>query len=172
MWAVPCTALPHGAAEDQDCQHQVLLCLRAVENGLSIHATVPGKITSEKEKPSKVESWQLQLSLKVARFPLSPGQAQILGSSSLLQLISTVSEAILLEFLKSLILCCTVTIAHVSVINALTNAALCLSNLEIREAANSEDQTVHSLAIEMLGYNINYIYVPNNAYMHQYIYTK
>lgn len=111
--------------------------------------------------------------MKVAHFPLSPGQAQILGSSSLLQLISTVSEAILLEFLKSLILCCTVTIAHVSVmINALTNAALCLSNLEIREAANSEDQTLRSLAIEMLGYNINYIYVPNNAYMHQYIYTK
>lgn len=94
--------------------------------------------------------------MKAARFPLSPGQAQILGSSSLLQLISTVSEAILLVFLKSLILFCTGTIARVSVmINALTNAALCLSNLEIREAANSEDQTLHPLPTEMLGYNIS-----------------
>lgn len=68
----------------------------------------------------------------------------------------SVSDVILLVFLKSLILCCTVTIACVYVtINALTNAVLCLSNLEIREAANSEDQTLHTLAAEILCYNLS-----------------
>jgi len=35
------------------------------------------------------------------------------------------------------------------VINILTNASHCLSNLKIREAANSEDQTLQILAAEV-----------------------
>lgn len=116
----------------------------AEENVLASHPTAPGKISSSEEEKS---------------FPKegggSPGQAQIRGDSSFWfsWLISTAYLTLLFPCISGITLpslLCSYSCLHFwRVINTLTNAALCLSNVEIRKAANSEDDTLQILAAVM-----------------------
>lgn len=123
------------------------------ENVLASHSTAPGKISSSEEEKSFPKEGGDSRSFLWK--PLSsPGQAQIRGDSSFWfsWLISTACLTLLFPCISGITLPSLLRsysrLHFWRVINMLTNAALCLSNVEIRKAANSDD-TLQILAAVM-----------------------
>lgn len=134
------------------CTEFVLHCpaARTEENVLASHSTAPGRVCfSEMEESFLKEGGDSCSFLWKPLFSLCLEEKH--GSrviSSLSQLISSECLTLLFPCISKIalpsLLCSNSHLHFWRVINTLTNAGLCPSNLKIRKAANSEDQTTNS----------------------------